>query len=262
MREKLGAFLESGETFDVVDCPSALISDRPIRRGVTWVSRSVQPDLQYLWEELRGRTGRSPVALAKTAAAAAWSFATAASIYRGWSASHLIMCLGAGEREWIGDRFPWLRPKLLSYGGALSEADSTELARVRRSRQPHSQGQPIRFLWIGRWARHKGLDELVGFVEQRVADGANERFTIAGCGPGVRTRAGAPGCVRSRADRPRISTFGAALAARDSRRRALHEPRGGVGPGSERDARVGTSRVCHTRRKGGRPSRCARCVRS
>src|SRR5580698_8172575 len=118
MREKLGSFLEGDGVFDIIDCPPVLIRRRFIRRGVTWVGRSVQPDLQYLWEELCGRAGRSPRALAKTAAVAAWSLGTSARIYRGWVASHVVMCLGAGEREWIGERFSWLRPKLRSYHGA------------------------------------------------------------------------------------------------------------------------------------------------
>jgi glycosyltransferase involved in cell wall biosynthesis len=183
MREKVGAFLEGGESFDVVDCPPALLRRRFVRNGVTWVARSVQPDVQYLWEDLRGRRGRSPVALAKTAAVTAWTCQTVGRIYRGWTAANVVLCLGSGEREWIHARLPWLRPKVHSYGAALSEDDSARLARVRESRPPRGTDDGVRYLWIGRWARHKGLDELVDLLAERLKDGTRDRFTVAGCGP-------------------------------------------------------------------------------
>jgi glycosyltransferase involved in cell wall biosynthesis len=183
MREKLGAFLAGTDAFDVIDCPPVLLRGRFMRRNVTWVSRSVQPDLRYLWEDLRGRTSRTPLAVAKTAFAAAWSAGTASLVYRGWSASHVVMCLGSGERTWIAERFPWLRAKLRSYDGALAEPDRAEVARVRVQRAPPVPGEPIRYLWIGRWSAHKGIDVLLAFLNQRVREGTNERFTIAGCGP-------------------------------------------------------------------------------
>jgi glycosyltransferase involved in cell wall biosynthesis len=183
MRKKLGAFLEGAERFDVVDCPPALIRARFVRQGATWVCRSVQPDVQYLWEELRRRRLTSIAALAKTVGVGAWSLGTAALIHRGWMVSKLVLCLGAGEKDWIGQRFPRLRHKLHSYEAALSDEDSATLAHVRRARRPRSPTEPVRYLWIGRWAGHKGVDDLVGFLEERVALGTHELFTIAGCGP-------------------------------------------------------------------------------
>jgi glycosyltransferase involved in cell wall biosynthesis len=76
-----------------------------------------------------------------------------------------------------------LRPKLCSYEAAVSDEDSVELARVRRARRPRNIGEPIRYLWIGRWAGHKGIDDLVPFLEDRVTSGTDDVFTIAGCGP-------------------------------------------------------------------------------
>jgi glycosyltransferase involved in cell wall biosynthesis len=182
MREKLGAFLAGSDAFDVIDCPPALIRGQFVRGDITWVCRSVQPDLLYLWESLRGRTGASPVAVAKTAWAVAWYAGTASLVYKGWSASHIVMCLGSGERAWIAKRFPWLRAKLHSYDGALSEGDRVDLARVRAGRKPRGETDPIRYLWIGRWSAHKGVDVLLAFLDRRVREGTNEQFTIAGCG--------------------------------------------------------------------------------
>jgi glycosyltransferase involved in cell wall biosynthesis len=182
MREKVGAFLAGGDEYDVIDCPPHFIQARFMRGGARWICRSVQPDLLYLWETLRARKGRSPVAVAKTALAAAWGAGTAALIYRGWSASHLVMCLGSSERTWIAHRFPWLAAKLHSYDGALSEGDRTQLASVRARRRPRGHDEPIRYLWIGRWSAHKGIDVLLDFLDRRVREGNNERFTIAGCG--------------------------------------------------------------------------------
>jgi glycosyltransferase involved in cell wall biosynthesis len=181
-RSMLGAFLRSGETFDVVDCPPYLLRGAFVDTKTTWVARSVQPDILYLWESLRVEAGSSALAATRTAARAAWMVGIAALIHRGWTVSDVVMCFGRTERAWIAHWFPWLRPKLRSYDGAISEADRVELEGVRRARQPRSGDQPVRFLWIARWVEHKGTDTLLAFLRARLAEGENERFTIAGCG--------------------------------------------------------------------------------
>jgi glycosyltransferase involved in cell wall biosynthesis len=183
MRAKLGEFLRTGGTFDVVDCPPVLARGPFVDPNVTWVARSVQPDLLYMWETLRGRPRDSAGGMVRTAALATWSAGLGALIYRGWSVSDIIMCFGSPEREWIRERFPWLRPKLRSYDGALSEADRDKLARVRRARRPRDRHETVRYLWIGRWVDHKGVDTLLGFLRQRLVEGTKEQFTVAGCGP-------------------------------------------------------------------------------
>jgi glycosyltransferase involved in cell wall biosynthesis len=218
MRTMLGSFLRSGEVFDVVDCPAYLLRGSFVDTKTTWVARSVQPDILYFWESLRGQARSSVGAMTRTAARTAWMAGIAALIQRGWAVSDVVMCFGRTERAWISDWFPWLRPKLRSYDGAISEADRAELASVRHARRPRSENQPVRYLWIARWADHKGTDTLLAFLRARVAEGTNERFTIAGCGP-IGAQALAPlahsGLVRAvpeftRADLPGL------LAAHDA----------------------------------------------
>jgi glycosyltransferase involved in cell wall biosynthesis len=190
MREKLRAFLRTAEDFDLVDCPAFLNGRGFLKRKVTWVCRSVQPDIQYMVETLRARRGTSAPALTKTAFAASKTAALATLICLGWASADFIMCLGEVERAWIARKFPWLGPKLRAYDGAITEADGAEMKRVRESRRPRRDHEPVRYLWIGRWAEHKGVALLEVFLRERLTLGLNEQFTIAGCGaPGERALA-------------------------------------------------------------------------
>jgi len=202
MRAKLGVFLSSCDTFDVIDCPPVLMRGRFVNAtpsDVTWIARSVQPDMLYLWEGVHGHVGASVGAWARRAALATWSAGIAALVYRGWSVSTFVMCFGLTERAWVWAHFPWLRSKLRSYDGAISDSDRIELARVRGARQPNRGDGPVRYIWIGRWIEHKGVDTLLRFLRERLAEGTNEEFTIAGCGPaGVRALAPLVGSERVR----------------------------------------------------------------
>jgi glycosyltransferase involved in cell wall biosynthesis len=181
-RARLDELLRSGEKFDVIDCAPVHSRGRFTRYDATWVARSVQPDILYLMEDLRGRAGSFPRNLLRTGALATWSALVTALVYRGWSVSDVVMCFGSMERTWIGDRFPWLRPKLRSYDGALADDERVDLVRVRRARRPPIPSERVRYLWIGRWTEHKGTGQLVAFLRERVARRYNEQFTIAGCG--------------------------------------------------------------------------------
>lgn len=181
MSRKLGDFLRT-ESFDLVDCPAVLTRPRFLKPSVQWICRSVQPDILYIWEKLRGRRRTSPVALAKTAVVASRDAVIIGLIYRGWSLAKIIMCLGEIERAWMARVFPWLKPKLRAYDAAISAAEGAELEAVRRARRQWRPGEPIRYLWIGRWTEHKGTCELVAFLKKRLVVGAEEQFTVAGCG--------------------------------------------------------------------------------
>jgi glycosyltransferase involved in cell wall biosynthesis len=182
MRQKLRAFLHSAEEFDLIDSPAVLSGRGFLRRDATWVCRSLQPDIQYMYETLRARRGTSPLALAKTTFAVAKSMAVAGLIYRGWVHSDVIMCLGEVERAWMSRWCPTLRAKLAVYDCAISDADGAAMAEVRRSRRAPRETDAVRYLWIGRWTEHKGVAALYSFLHERLALGLNERFTIAGCG--------------------------------------------------------------------------------
>jgi glycosyltransferase involved in cell wall biosynthesis len=179
-RAKLREYLRTAR-FDVVDCPPVLLSRDLIDRRTTWVARSVQPDILYIWEDVRARRVRSLTGALRTTAFASWMVGVAVLEYLGWTAAHRVMCFGSPERAWIAKHFPWLRPKLLSYDGALADPDRAALANVRRARVPR-RSDALRYLWIGRWVPHKGIDALLRFVGERLSAGTEERFTIAGCG--------------------------------------------------------------------------------
>ena len=221
VRANLRAFLRREPPFDVVDCPPVLVSRAVMQPGGRWIARSTQPDVLYGWETLRGSLGLSSQALARTAINGGWWAFNSFLTYRGMSAGHVILCHGAQERAWIAASFPWLRPKLHTYEAAISDDDRSALARVRRERrerQSRASVEPVRYLWIGRWTEHKGIDLLTAFLSSRIARSTNERFTIAGCGrEGERALAAlsATGCVRvvpsyRRADLPEL------LAAHDA----------------------------------------------
>jgi glycosyltransferase involved in cell wall biosynthesis len=77
-------------------------------------------------------------------------------------------------------RYPRWTSKLGTYVCALSNGDRATLAAVRANR-PLRRGA-TRFLWIGRWAAHKGTQRLLRFLAERLAGSGDETFTLAGCG--------------------------------------------------------------------------------
>jgi glycosyltransferase involved in cell wall biosynthesis len=80
-------------------------------------------------------------------------------------------------------RFPGWSGKMGLYVCAPSEEEQALLAEVRRRRTAPEPGAGVRFLWIGRWAAHKGTRRLLRFLAGRLAAAPADRFTIAGCGP-------------------------------------------------------------------------------
>jgi glycosyltransferase involved in cell wall biosynthesis len=60
------------------------------------------------------------------------------------------------------------------------------LSEVRLRRAPRSPGEGVHFLWIGRWAAHKGIHTLLKFIARRTASRPQDRFTLAGCGEAAR----------------------------------------------------------------------------
>jgi glycosyltransferase involved in cell wall biosynthesis len=184
VRGKLDALLRSGEEFDVIDCPPHLVGlarVRFARARVTWVARSVQPDLRYIWAGLRAQISVRSSDIAGTAALAVWSAGVGALVCAGWRASDVVMCFGSAERSWMAGRFPRLRSKLRSYDGAISDEDRVKLARVRAERAVRRYDDPVRYIWIGRWSAHKGITTLLRFLRDRIDAGTNDTFTIAGC---------------------------------------------------------------------------------
>jgi glycosyltransferase involved in cell wall biosynthesis len=180
MRSRLDEFLKTQEPFDVIDCPAPLVT-RYVSRATSVVVRSIQPDLLYLRSSLGFSRGRGLRGVARLPFEYAHAIYLAALVLRGWARARRIICLGSLELRWMRRWFPWWRGKLTSYFCALSETDQSALAEVRRKRASHAS-DCFRFLWIGRWAAHKGTAKLLDFIKQWTVQRPQDTFTIAGCG--------------------------------------------------------------------------------
>lgn len=185
MRARLDEFLNTQESFDVLDCPANLITPRARRSAATVVARSVQPDILYLWADLARRRGRGVLkTLAYLPFESAYVFYNVARVLGGWARARRIVCLGSLERQWMRRWFPWWRGKLSHYFVAPCEEDRRALAEVRRRRAPRPPDR-LRFLWMGRWTAHKGPHVLLDFIRRWHAERPQDTFTIAGCGAGA-----------------------------------------------------------------------------
>jgi len=171
-RADLARFVVQEGPFDVVDAPANFLAPR-IR--ATTIARSVQPELQYLAMEIHAAIQlRHP---ARTAAALVIGAARAWANVGGWQRARLILCQGTLERRWMERRFPIWKRKIDHYFVAPSRDVRERLRSVRRSRR----GDGNRYLWLGRWAEHKGIERLLPFAHSLLA-GGKHALTIAGCG--------------------------------------------------------------------------------
>ncbi|HEX7182465.1 MAG TPA: glycosyltransferase family 4 protein [Thermoanaerobaculia bacterium] len=178
--EGIERYVESHGPFDVIDTPAISASREVARHGRRLVVRSVQPELRYLWRDLRSDLSRrpSPRALANALLGAP----RAGAITGGWRRADAILCLGSHELEWMRRRFPRWTGKLGVYLCALPAGERVVLAEVRRQRTgPGRDG--LRFLWMGRWSAQKGTARLLRFLRERIASSPGDTFTLAGCGP-------------------------------------------------------------------------------
>ncbi|MDX6500271.1 MAG: hypothetical protein QOG23_3531 [Blastocatellia bacterium] len=181
MRMRLDRFLKTHQHFDVIDCPSSLIT-RLVSRSATVVARNTQPDLLYLWIAINRHRDLGFKSVTRFPFECAFTFYHMFLVLLGWGMADRIMCLGNLELRWMNRWFPWWRAKLSSYFIGLSDEDQRALATVRRGRERGVPDQ-IRFLWIGRWEKHKGPGVLLDFITQWHLKRPQDTFTIAGCGP-------------------------------------------------------------------------------
>lgn len=172
-------YAEQTGPYDLIDTLAVSATARLARRGRI-VVRSVQPELRYLWLDLRNDVAHRPTP--RALANAALGIPRAAAIVGGWRRASRVLCQGTLELEWMRRRFPGWRGKLGLWYCALPPAERAALAEVRRARVPPS-GPGTRFLWIGRWSAQKGTARLLGWLRARIASHPEDTFTIAGCGP-------------------------------------------------------------------------------
>jgi glycosyltransferase involved in cell wall biosynthesis len=164
--------------FDLIDTPAISASSTLGRCGNIAV-RSVQPELRYLWLEVREDLLRHPGP--RSMAHAVLALPRDRAIRQGWKLARVLLCQGQDELSWMRAHHPRLAPKLRPFRIAPPAADRSALAGLRDAR-PHGKGSPTRFLWIGRWSAQKGTRKLERLIEQRLHDAPSDRFTIAGCG--------------------------------------------------------------------------------
>jgi len=177
-RRAIEKFVEQNGPWDVLDLPAISVSSRLAQAGRV-VARSFQPEILYLAEDLRaqlrGRSLRTPLHAVHGGLASL-------AVLQGWRRSPVLLCLGAAERDWMRRRFPRWAHRLRHYVVAPPPAEREALARVRAGRGRATAGAATRFLWIGRWAAHKGTRRLVRFLQERSATHPQDTFTLAGCG--------------------------------------------------------------------------------
>jgi glycosyltransferase involved in cell wall biosynthesis len=83
-------------------------------------------------------------------------------------------------------RFPFWTSKIDHYVNALAGDERERLAYVRAHRQWNGLSNGgLRFLWVGRWVRHKGPERLLAFVASRAVSHPDDLFTVAGTGDAV-----------------------------------------------------------------------------
>jgi glycosyltransferase involved in cell wall biosynthesis len=180
-RRAIERFAAAAGPWDLIDVPGISVSPR-LARLAPVVAREVQPELLYiaddLGSQLRGPARRAARALVAVPYAASFALA----LWRGWSRARLILCLGAQGHDWMRRRFPGWTGKLRPYVIAPSPAERAAFQKVRWERPGRPVEAGVRFLWIGRWASHKGTGRLLAFVRERAEAFPRDRFTLAGCG--------------------------------------------------------------------------------
>lgn len=178
-RRELERFLDRERPFDLLDLPPVALDRRLARRART-VARSVQPDWLYFrseWSDPAKFRG-NPL---RVAANLAYDLAQQRAVRRGHRLAGRILCLGSLERDGLAGR-SGIDREPACYVMAPSADEQRDLAAIRAAR---ALGHPeaVRFLWIGRWAAHKGISRLVAFLDRRLRESPGDSCTIAGCGP-------------------------------------------------------------------------------
>ncbi len=192
--DQIAARVRTKGPFDAVDVPPILARAGLAGEGLL-VVRSTQPELRYLRAEAAEALGRALRGSARAALSLLFLAIRRRWVQSGWKAASLMFCLGSLEHEWMRRNCPKLADRLRVYVIAPGESDRRRLQRVRAERRlPAVAG--VRFLWIGRWTRHKGTQALRRFALERLSRCREDSLTLAGTGiePSIRW----PEAVRDR----------------------------------------------------------------
>jgi glycosyltransferase involved in cell wall biosynthesis len=179
-RRLLDKYLATEQPFHLIDAAPLMLTRWATQQAVT-VSRSVQPPFQYLVRELAGVSIRRPRDLAQFVAQIVLTAWRMAVVLLDWTRATHILALGQLEYEWMKKYFPFFDKKLSIYRPSLALEEQERLKEIRQKRRKWN-GLGVKFLWIGRWAAHKGTDRLVQFLKARLESVAADTVTIAGFG--------------------------------------------------------------------------------
>ena len=152
----------------------------------------MQPDLLYLAAERHADSRRHSL---RRVYDNACRWATAVRVRKGFTLGHRVLALGSREQRWLEASLPQIRNRLGSYVLAPRPEDRLRLLEVRAQRRQETPSTNLRFLWIGRWARHKGPEALLSWALQHLRAHPEDSLTIAGAGSLPDDAAAAIACV-------------------------------------------------------------------
>jgi glycosyltransferase involved in cell wall biosynthesis len=184
MRSKLAEFLSTQSRFDILDLPAPLVCKQASKSANVVVARSVGNGILYMVQVL---LDLRPISLSLKSYLRYMLTCLSVLVQigfflDGWARASKILCMGTLEYRWMRKWFPFWNSKLSSYRNTLSKPDRQLISQLRLNRKQRKSPDGVRFLWIGRWVRHKGNDTLMQFIKERSRLNAVDTFTIAGCG--------------------------------------------------------------------------------
>jgi len=171
----------SAGALDAVDLPAQFVTPA-LARMTKVVARSVQPEHGYVTSM---RSGQRKLAIwhVRRLVHRFHEQRVLKGIERGRRIAHRILCLGTAELEEVVRRQPDLKRKAAAYVAAPSEKERALLRLVAQARRIQSRRtENADYLWIGRWAAHKGTHRVIRFVAEFLRTHPGASLTIAGAG--------------------------------------------------------------------------------
>ena len=180
-KKELDSFIEAYGPFDLIEVFPAFVTVKIKKAADVLVVREVGPEILYAWSRFIEFSRKGILNFIKSPYRFLRFLISAFESVRGWLLADYIFCLGSLEYRWIKKWVPLLSKKRIIYFAQPSKADQDALKQLRAKRRKLDK-EGIRFLWIGRWSYHKGIDRLINFITRRSRAHPEDTFTIAGCG--------------------------------------------------------------------------------
>lgn len=184
VKRELSSFIDTYGPFDLIEVSPELVASKIAKAADVLVVREVGPEILYAWCSFKGFSRKGILNFIKSPYYFLRFLISAFESVKGWLLADYILCLGSLEYRWIKKWFPMLGKKRIMYFTQPSKADQ-DLLKQLRAKRISPERERIRFLWIGRWSYHKGIDRLINFIEKRSREHPEDVFTIAGSGEGA-----------------------------------------------------------------------------